>query len=239
MHGDTPDDEPTDAEIADDRALAKQVAVAFLANLPYLYDPVAGLLAATAAPIVLAIANTAAVKRLGRRRAEHAADTLLDAADAAGLHLSEFLDVAVSDDRRQELLTRALGIAQDASLRAKRRALGRALANGVVRDEARIDEELLFMRAVEDVDEMHIRLLGLMANPVPEPAPGWTSGMIERADPGLRGGVFALLGTLELHGLIVQLFPAAPIRGPHAGQIYHYITESGRFFLNRLADESG
>jgi hypothetical protein len=44
-----------------------------------------------------------------------------------------------------------------AAWRNKRRALGRALANGVTGDEACIDEELLFVRAVDDIYEMDIR----------------------------------------------------------------------------------
>lgn len=102
----------------------------------------------------------AAVQRLGKRRTDHAADTLIDAADAAGVPLAEFMDRAVSDDRRHELFARSLRIAQDTALRDKRRALGRALAAGVMGDGARIDEELLFMRAGDDLDETHIRLLG-------------------------------------------------------------------------------
>jgi hypothetical protein len=84
----------------------------------------------------------------------------MDAADAAGVPLGEFMDLAVSDDRRHELFARSMRIAQDTALRDKRRALGRALAAGVMGDDARIDEELLFMRAVDDLDEMHLRLLG-------------------------------------------------------------------------------
>jgi hypothetical protein len=44
-------------------------------------------------PIVAAI-MTAAVQCLGKRRAEHAADTLMDAADAAGVPLARTLDEA-------------------------------------------------------------------------------------------------------------------------------------------------
>jgi hypothetical protein len=40
----------------------------------------------------------------------------------------------------------------------KRRTLGRALANGVMGDEARLDQELLFVRVVEDIYEMDVRL---------------------------------------------------------------------------------
>ena len=91
--------------------------------------------------------------------------------------------MAVADDRRHKLFTRALSVAQDTALREKRRALGRALAAGVMGDEARIDEELLFVRAVDDIDEMHIRMLGRFAD-----GSRLTAGDVARADPGLGDG---------------------------------------------------
>jgi len=97
--------------------------------------------------------------KLGRRRVDHAAETVMDGAEAAGISLEEFLDRGVADDHRHELFARTLTIAQDNALRNKRRALGRALAAGVMGDDARIDEELLFIRAVADIDELHIRVL--------------------------------------------------------------------------------
>jgi hypothetical protein len=155
------DFEITDADREADRSLAIQFAAAALTGVATLAGTVPGAAATAFAPIAAAI-MTAAVQRLGKRRAEHGADTLLDAADEAGIPLSEFMDRAVSDDRRHELFARSMRIAQDTALRDKRRALGRALAFGIMGDDARIDEELLFMRAVDDLDEMHIRLLGLL-----------------------------------------------------------------------------
>ena len=60
-------------------------------------------------------------------------------------------------------------IAQDTALRDKRRALGRALAAGIEGDDAKIDDELLFIRAIADIDTPHIRLLALMAKNSPPP----------------------------------------------------------------------
>jgi hypothetical protein len=69
--------------------------------------------------------------RIRQRWNRNAAGTLADAAEASGEPVEDLLLRAVSDDRRHELLARALGIAQDAALRDKRRALGRALAAGI------------------------------------------------------------------------------------------------------------
>jgi hypothetical protein len=231
------DFEITDAERETDRELAIQVAAAALTGAAALAGTDLGAAATMFQPIVAAI-MTAAVQRLGKRRTEHAAETLLDAAATAGLPLSDFMDLAVSDDRRHELFARSLRIAQDTALRDKRRALGRALAAGVMGDDARIDEELLFMRAVEDIDEMHIRLLARMADSsAPGVRPGWSISSLIQADPGLADGAHALLGTLELHGLIGQAVIRRQLQGEGSAQEYYNITPQGRDFLDRLAKD--
>jgi hypothetical protein len=233
----TDDFEITDADREADRNLAIQVAAAALTGAAALAGTVPGAAATMFQPIVTAI-MTAAVQRLGKRRTEHAAETLLDAADASGIPLGEFLDLAVADDRRHELFARSMRIAQDTALRDKRRALGRALAAGIMGDDARIDEELLFMRAVEDIDEMHIRLLARMAgSSAPGVRPGWSISSLTQADPGLANGARALLGTLELHGLIGQAVIRRQLQGEGSAQDYYNITPQGREFLDRLAKD--
>jgi hypothetical protein len=105
-------------------------------------------------------------ERLSSSRRERAADTLQDAADAAGAKSDEefiaFIEEALSSDERQELLARVLLIAQDTSVRNKRRALGRALASAVADNGTKVDEELVFIRVLDDLDAFHIRLLRLM-----------------------------------------------------------------------------
>jgi hypothetical protein len=184
------------------------------------------------------------VDTLGHRRYQHAAQTLTDAADAACDALEDFVKKAVADDRRHELLTRALSIAQDTALRDKRRALGRALAAGIVGDDACVDDELLFIRTVADVDAPHIRLLGLLAAQTAMAGQksgnvfqaGWSLDAIAAADPGLGDAVPALLSTLRLHALITDEEPVTMYRGPGAVSTCYNITESGRQFLNRLVE---
>jgi hypothetical protein len=226
----------TDADREADRDLAIQFATAALTGVASLAGTMPGAVATAFQPIAAAI-MTAAVQRLGKRRTEHAADTLMDAADAAGLPLGEFMDQAVSDDRRHELFARSLRIAQDTALRDKRRALGRALAAGVMGDDARIDEEMLFMRAVEDIDEMHIRLLGRMSSR----DGAWAHSDVPLADPGLTAGIGALLGALELHGLVREASPEEinqthTIRYEGEHYIFYMVADAGRNFLARLAE---
>jgi hypothetical protein len=220
----------TEEEREADKNLAVQLVVAFGIGVATVYGAVPGGLATMLGPLLTTVLN--ALTRVGRRRAEHAADTLLDAADKAELPVEEFFDRAVADDRRHELFTRALNIAQDTALRDKRRALGRALAAGVMGDEARIDEELLFVRAVDDIDEMHIRLLGRFAD-----GGRLTAGDIVQADPWLEDGVLALLGQLQSHGLIDSRSPVTP-GGAMTPEPYYFITPTGRTFLARLADDA-
>jgi hypothetical protein len=109
--GEADDFEVTESDREKDRNLAIQFATAALTGAATLAGVVPGALATMFAPIAAAI-MTAAVQRLGRRRAEHAADTLLDAADAAGVPLGEFMDKAVADDRRHELFARTMRVAR-------------------------------------------------------------------------------------------------------------------------------
>lgn len=227
--------EPTEAEVASDQQLAVRTVWASLTGYAVWIHPALGAALTAATPIFERIA-TFAVRKLGERRVEHAAETLLDAADAADEPLSDFIDRAVADDRRHELFARTLTIAQDTALRNKRLALGRALAAGVMGDDARIDEELLFIGAIADISEMHIRLLSRMATPAQPP--GWSPSRIAAADAGLADAVLPLIGTLELHGLIARYIPGGLAISSASPEPFYNITEWGRRFLDRLADDT-
>jgi hypothetical protein len=228
--------ELTAEEMDSDRLLAVRTVWASLTGYAAWIHPPAGAALAALTPISDKIA-TFAVKKLGKRRIEHAAETLLDAADAAGEPLSNFVDRAVADDRRHELFARTLTIAQDTALRNKRRALGRALAAGVMGDDARIDEELLFIKAVADIDEMHIRVLARMREAADMGLNRQNPDSLRGADPGLGQNVEALLATLQLHALVAE--ELGEPQGPFGYQRpYLVITDTGRAFLDRLADDS-
>jgi hypothetical protein len=200
--------------------LARQVVVNLGAGLAAGYaGPLAGALATGAAPAVLAGMDYISAT-IGSRRVEHATETLEDAADAYGAETPEefveFVKAAVSDEDRQELLARALTIAQDAAFRDKRRALGRALAAAASDTGTKVDEEMLFIRVVAELDEPHIRLLRLMSIPPPSldalnrqqrlaigepPIRQWHPPEIAQVDPGLAEvmyGLFPVLHRLRL-----------------------------------------
>jgi hypothetical protein len=102
--------------------LAVRTVVAIGAGTAGAVDPILGA-AATALSPALEAAMSKIADALGRSRAEHAADSLLDAAAAAGAHTDEefleFIEQAISDERKQELLARTLLIAQDTASRDK------------------------------------------------------------------------------------------------------------------------
>jgi hypothetical protein len=226
------------------RELAVRTVVAIGAGTADAVDPVLGA-AATALSQALETALSKVADVLGRNRAEHAADTLLDAAAAAGAQtdeeLLEFIGQAVSDQRKQELLALALIIAQDTASRDKRRALGRAIASGTETDGALVDQEQLFVRVLDDLDVPHVRLLRLMATvPAHHAERGqdhraWMAWSITRADPGLREVVYSLLDTLQRHGLIWAQPGEYHTPAGTMEREYH-ISSYGEWFTERLTE---
>jgi hypothetical protein len=151
--------------------LAHQVIAWFAAGLAAGYaGPLAGAAAAGAAPAVVAGMDYVSAT-IGARRRQHAAETLIYAADEFGAETSEdfveFLKATVSDEGHQELLARALTITQDTAMREKLRALGRAIAAAASDTGTKVDTELRFIRIIADLDEPHIRLLKLLSTEPP------------------------------------------------------------------------
>lgn len=216
--------------------LARQVVLTTAAGLAGYAGPGAGALAAGAVPLALVGINYV----IGKRRVDHAAETLMDAADAFGAEtpeqLIEFIEAAVSDEQHQELLARALTVAQDTAYRDKRRALGRALASAASDTGTKVDDELLFIRVIADLDAPHIRLLWMLDNAPPAPSdpyarltfPHWHAVTIAKADSGLNDSLSPLLRTLLEHELVVDY-------RSHESDAYSLSTY-GRWLLLRLAE---
>lgn len=230
--------------------VARQVVVNVTAGLAGYLGPGPATVAAGAAPVVLAgldfIAGT-----IGSRRFDHATETLTDAAEEAGAETAEdfveFVKTAVSDEDRQEVLARALTIAQDTAMRDKRRALGRVLAQAASDTGTKVDQELVYLRVLADLDEPHVRLLRLMATKPPhqdavnrqmeaggrEPIRQWHPSDLGQADPGLAEVVWSLLPVLDRHGLISGGYDVLTQSG-HEPE--YTITPYGEWFLTLLAE---
>lgn len=217
----------------DKRELAEQVVITMAAGLAGYLGPGAGALAAGGVPLALAGLDRIS-SIIGSRRLEHDVEALLDGAEAFGAETPaefvEFVEAAVSDEEHQELLARALTIAQDTAMRDKRRALGRALAAAAGDTGTKVNDELLFIRVLADLDEPHVRLLRLMSTAVRQ----WHPDEIASQDPGLTGDVLGvLLFDLARHHLISGADEVAP---PLHRRPDNTITPYGERFLTRLAE---
>jgi hypothetical protein len=238
------DEQPPVSEVA------RQVVVNVAAGLAGYLGPGPGAIAAGAAPVVLAgldyISGT-----IGSRRLDHATETLTDAATEFGATTTdefiEFVEAAVSDEDRQELLARALTIAQDTSMRDKRRALGRVVAQAASDIGTKVDKQFIYLRVIDDLDESHIRLLRLMITKPPHqdavnrqreaigepPVRQWHPSDLGQADPGIAEVVWSLLPVLERHGLISGGNMALTWAGREPEYI---ITPYGEWFLTMLEE---
>jgi hypothetical protein len=218
------------------RDLTIQTFVGAVVGTASLAGPEVAIAVSTAAPS-MAYGLNRLVQAFSRRRTAHAEETLTDAAAAATLPIEQFIDEALADEQRAELLVRALTAAQDVALREKRRALGRALAAGVC-GTSPIDDEFLFMRALADLDEPHIAVLQIIGSDAPAHRPlprGWLNNEILERVPGLANALRAILTTLELHTLIARNQLAGEAGG--LTDVYR-IAPPGRTMLVRLSEEA-
>jgi hypothetical protein len=226
--------------------LATRTVIAMAAGAGNLAGPDAAAAATALTPIAEDALN-AIVRVVGSRRRDHAAETLADAAEAAGVstdeEFAEFLANALSDDRKQELLARALIIAQDSAMRDKRRAIGRSIAAAMTDMGTRVDEELIFLRALDNLDAPHFRLLWMMAEissgqAVPTTSlRGWRPSGVGIIDEGLKDTARTLLTGLEQYGLIQSdgedyAHPWIPKRT----EPEYEVTDYGYWFLKRLRE---
>jgi len=100
-----------------------------------------------------------------------------------------------------QLLTDALQAAATTSNTEKIRALGRALANGLARDDAQVDEERLVIAGLSVLEESHVRVLANLprqrSRPVSTPRSAATSAARRR---GIRLATVAEASGLSVEG---------------------------------------
>jgi hypothetical protein len=99
---------------------------------------------------------------------------------------------------------------------------------GVTGDDASVDEEMRFIRAVADLQKTDIHVLGLVAGGAA------TLEQLARQESGLAEGIPAMLGQLEAHGLIESRSPVTP-GGAMTPTPRYSGTALGRNLLERLA----
>lgn len=98
---------------------------------------------------------------------------------------SDITDAAFTTPAKSQLFAEALQAAAFTANQSKIEALGRALANGLAGDEARVDEERLVVAGLSSLEEPHIRML--LHLPRQRPRPTTTPTSSARGSSGRRG----------------------------------------------------
>jgi hypothetical protein len=216
----------------------------------------AGLLALLGAPeAVLAAAAQGPARHvatdLARRalawHARNAAEAVEVGMSEAGMEAEEFLRSFAASPARLELLSSVIEAATHATTEEKIRVLGGALAAGALGDDAVVDVEQLFVRALADLERPHVRLLDQLrqdpAHPL-EQMRRWSAPELAH-NLDLGPAVHPLIAALQRHGLIEQRQNTVPTqrnlqRIPPA-DVSWSITDFGLQVLDRLrsaGDES-
>ncbi|MFI5627685.1 hypothetical protein ACIA03_29780 [Nocardioides sp. NPDC051685] len=102
---------------------------------------------------------------------------------------ADVTDAAFTTDAKSQLFAEALQAAAFTANQSKIDALGRALANGLAGDGARVDEERLIVAGLSGLEEPHIRVLVNLPRQRPRPMTTPTSSA--RGAGGRRGALLA------------------------------------------------
>lgn len=150
-----------------------------------------------------------------------ASAVLVAASESASLSPEAMTEAIVRDERRRLLGGLALASGSRTRNERKIRALGLALAEGVLADD-RLDEEELIIRALDDLEAPHIAVLELLVGFTPggdtprvytgadrsdpgAPRRRWALYQLGEALPQIRTAIPGVLGALERHGLARQV----------------------------------
>jgi hypothetical protein len=181
-----------------------------------------------AAPFLVALFQKSA-NELWADRAGRAAEALRSAGEAAGLDPDQLAERASQSARTRFLSDAAIQAAADTYWPPGVRALGRALAAGLIQaEDTIIDIPKMVLPAMTDMVAPHVQLLDLLVmcrwdgallreGPVGVrriDAPGnehlahikskWTAGQMTAALPSLAPVLGSVIGVLDRHGLIEQ-----------------------------------
>jgi hypothetical protein len=181
-----------------------------------------------AAPFLIALFQKAA-DELWADRTGRAEEMLRSAGEAAGMDPHQFADQARQSPRTRFLSESAIQAAADTYWPPGVRALGRALAAGLIQaEDAIIDIPKMVLPAMTEMVAPHVQLLDLLVmcrwdgslqregvrGPRRIDSPHdeylahikseWTAGQMSAAAPSLAPVLGSVIGALERHGLIKQ-----------------------------------
>lgn len=165
--------------------------------------PAETLLAASAGPMMKSLALSL-IRR--RERVGVLGQTVLN---ESGLDEDTLAQRILNSEVLTELTLQCAEAAARSAWREKCEALGKVLAWGV-RDDASIDETIVFVPIISDLDTLHVRALGLIAQPRPGTGQlegGLVTGFVSGSElieqwPALEPLLRPVLATLTRHALI-------------------------------------
>jgi hypothetical protein len=200
-----------------------------------------GLAAVGTAGAVVAAQLVETSRALIRRRQGQVLDS---AAAKIPLTVEQMLGEIAADDRLILLFGDVMRTAQRAADEVDAQALGRALADGVIRDDdAELDRAEWVIRTLGDVQPVHLRVLEHMSHPVPQ----WEESSFPdrrfrysvnglRAElPSVGQLMDSVIAVLSRNGLVVQAGTGSGLTPSFSPDVWE-ITETGRFLLAYRAD---
>lgn len=148
------------------------------------------------------------VRRRWFAQAERAVE---EGAAIAGLAPEELVSRLVATPGGGELFWEAVQAAAHAGVEAKIRALGRALATGALgEDEKVVDRERLFVQAMADIEEQHLKVLAALDESHSPSGREYlfpvTLSRLEESS-GVGSAIHPLFATLQRHGLVEAVPP--------------------------------
>jgi hypothetical protein len=198
----------------DARAVGSDVAAAGAgASIGLVGGPIGSVVGAAVAP-VLARGLRAVFERYSRRQWARADRVLHLAAELAGIDDEELIERLRRTPEKEELLVRTVRAAAEAAVERKLVALAKSLAATTVGGDEEVQWEAVFVRALSDLDTVHINLLerftwSANALGLGDGGPEFTTSpaslssvQLAIAVPHLENVVDAVLATLVRHGLL-------------------------------------
>lgn len=202
------------------------------------------------AGLVVSTSTAAALQELKAARAERATARLEGALELAsreaGLDAATLIETLEATPAGEDLLVRTLRIAQDAGVGEKLLIASRALASGALaKDDAEVELEVLMMRAVQDLDMVHFRLLhkftmsatelGLQETPEHTSPPSALNPLqLVMVAPELEDVIPTLTAVLQSHGLLEAIVPGATWADPKIKLVQWRITQQGQILVDRM-----
>jgi hypothetical protein len=202
--------------------------------------PGGGVIGAAVTPYLVELVGRSWGELRGRKEA-NASQVVAMASSYAEMSPEALLAAAIDDPASSRLLDASLQAGATLADQDKISALARCLANGI-QDAARVDQETLIVRALTDLDPVHVRVLADLygRSRTQRDVHTFMMGEVSSTEyinaDDLSGAVLAVL---ERHGLVSRDERVTPDRGGKYSRgpevkVIQSVTEFGTICLERL-----